>query len=123
MGASRVEDDPSMLYIRLVDPRIRSKQTAFYSEDEARHTSDYLVRLPKNEFAQLGGETILRRNLLRLSPRQDRGERNDPPFGNRHELARYHEDVTVSKVVSDKYVGQRCHVELRIHPWRSHRSY
>src|SRR2546425_12545243 len=115
MGASRVEDDPSMLYIRLVDPRIRSKQTAFYSEDEARDTSDYLVRFPKNEFAQLGRETILRRYLPRLSPRQNRGERNDPPFGDRHELARYHEDVTVSKVVSHGSVGWGRRVGLRIH--------
>src|SRR2546425_4900548 len=102
MWASRVEDDPSMLYIRLVDPRIRSKKTAFYSKDEARDAPDHLVRLPKNEFAQLGGETILRRNLPRLGPRQDRGEQNDPPFGDRHKLARYDEDVAISKVVSDE---------------------
>ena len=111
-----------MLYIRLVDPRIRSKQTAFYSEDEARDTPDYLVRLPKNQFAQLGGETILRRNFPRLSPWQDGGERDDPPFGDRNELTRYDEDVTISKVVSDESVGQGWQVELRIHPRRSHRS-
>src|SRR2546427_5132813 len=122
MGASRVEDDPSVLYVRLVDSRIRSQQTAFHSEDESRDAPDYLVRLSKNEFAQLGRETILRSNLLRLGPRQDRGEGNDPPFGDRHELARYHEDVAISKVVSDYPVGQGRQVELRIHPWRSHRS-
>src|SRR5438445_5885037 len=66
MRASRVEDDPSVLYIRLVDSRIRSQQTAFHSEDESRDAPDYLVRLSKNEFAQLGRETILRSNLLRL---------------------------------------------------------
>src|SRR2546428_13031005 len=113
MGASRIEDDPSMLYIRLVDPRIRSKQTAFYSEDEARDTPDYLVRLPKNQFAQLGGETILRRNFPRLSPWQDGGERDDPPSGAGKELPRNEQEAPTPKVASNSAVGRGWKADSR----------
>src|SRR5438309_11608026 len=101
MRASRVEDDPSVLYIRLVDSRIRSQQTAFHSEDESRDAHDYLVRLSKNEFAQLGRETILRSNLLRLDLRQDSGEVYEPPFGDGQEMSRKHDEADRSKAGSD----------------------
>src|SRR5713226_844644 len=122
MRASRIEDDPSMLYVRLINPRIRSKQAAFYREDEARDTSNHLVRLPKNEFAQLRGEAILRRNFPCFGRWQDRRERNNPPFGDCDKLARYHEDITIPQIISDQSVSQRWQVEFRIHPRRSHRS-